>query len=58
MASVSFPEEEMKGSGVELSDTVYSAVLKVLGNKGDYPTAKRQGKIKKELGDKSTQDLG
>ena len=33
----------MKRSDVELSDTVYSTVLKVLGNKGDYPAAKRQG---------------
>lgn len=33
--------QDMKNSDVELSDTVYSAILKLLGQKGDYSEAKR-----------------
>jgi len=33
--------EDMKNSDIELSDTVYSSILKLLGQKGDYSEAKR-----------------
>jgi len=42
--------EEMKDSKVELSDTVYSAMLKLLGQKGDYDAAVRIWKEMHELG--------
>ena len=41
--------QDMKNSDVELSDTVYSAILKLLGQKGDYSEAKRTALSWKEL---------